>query len=76
MSYSNEVLARRLKVARAKAGMSQGDLAKASGVCLNLIARYETGSVTPRLDKAFALALALGCDLDELTGLADAPTLA
>lgn len=66
MSYSNETFAHRLKVARAEAQMSQADLAVASGVDQNSIARYEQGSVTPGLDKVYALAIALGTDLDSL----------
>ena len=66
MSYSNETFAHRLKVARAEARMSQAELAEASGVDVNSIARYEMGSVTPGLDKAYALAVALGTDLNAL----------
>lgn len=66
MTYSNETFAHRLKVARAEAQMSQADLAAASGVDQNSIARYELGSVTPGLDKVYALAIALGTDLDSL----------
>ena len=46
--------------------MSQAELAEASGVDVNSIARYEMGSVTPGLDKAYALAVALGTDLNAL----------
>ncbi|MBR3690577.1 MAG: helix-turn-helix transcriptional regulator [Eggerthellaceae bacterium] len=66
MSYSNETFAHRLKVARVDAKMKQSDFAEASGVDVNSIARYEMGTVTPGLDKAYALAVALGTDLDTL----------
>ena len=66
MSYSNDTFAHRLKVARAEAQMSQADLSDASGVDVTSIARYELGSVTPGLDKAYALAIALGTDLNAL----------
>lgn len=66
MAYSNETFAHRLKVARAEARMSQADLAEASGVDANSIARYEQGAVTPGFDKAYALAVALGTDLNTL----------
>lgn len=69
MTYSNDTFAHRLKVARAEARMSQADLANASGVDANSIARYENCTVTPGLDKAYALAVALGTDLDTLVGL-------
>ena len=66
MTYSNETFAHRLKVARAEARMKQSDLAEASGVDVNSIARYELGTVTPGLDKVYALAIALGTDLNTL----------
>lgn len=66
MTYSNETFAHRLKVARAEARMTQADLEAASGVDQNSIARYELGTVTPGLDKVYALAVALGTDLDSL----------
>lgn len=66
MSCINETFAHRLKVARVEAKMTQADLADASGVDQNSIARYEMGSVTPGLDKVYALAIALGTDLNTL----------
>lgn len=66
MKYSNETFAHRLKVARAEAQMTQAELADASGVDQNSIARYEMGVVTPGFDKAYALAVALGTDLNAL----------
>ena len=66
MTYSNETFAHRLKVARAEAKMTQEELSAKSGVALNSIARYEQGNVTPKLDSALALAVALGTDLDTL----------
>ena len=68
MSYSNEKVARNLKVERAKHGWSQEDLAKASGVKQNSIARYEMSGTTPGLDQACKLASALGCSIDALVG--------
>lgn len=66
MDYSNEIFAHRLKVMRAERKMNQKELSEISGVGLDSIARYETGEVTPRLDNAFAIASALGCDLNYL----------
>lgn len=68
MSYSNEKVARNLKVERAKHGWSQEDLAEASGVGQNSIARYEMGGTTPGLDQAFKIASALGCSIDVIVG--------
>ena len=58
---SDSEMARNLKVERAKRGWSQEDLAEASGVGQNSIARYEMGGTTPGLDQAFKIASALGC---------------
>lgn len=46
--------------------MSQEGLAKASGISVNSIARYETGEVCMGLDAAFDITAALGCTLDQL----------
>lgn len=69
MEYSNEVLAHRLKVQRTESKFSQEQLAEASGVKKNSIARYEMGGTTPGLDAAFAMAQALNCSIDDLCGL-------
>ena len=60
ISFDSDAMARNIKVERVKRGWSQEDLAKASGVGLNSIARYETGNVVPGLDNALKLAKALG----------------
>lgn len=67
--FDSETMARNIKVERVKRGWSQEDLAKASGVGLNSIARYETGNVVPGLDNALKLAKALGCSIDDIAGL-------
>lgn len=69
MAYSNDTFGHRLMVARKDKRMNQDELAQASGVDKNSIARYETGGTTPGLDKAFALACALGVSIDQLAGL-------
>ena len=56
----------KLRGKRAELRMSQDDLATASGVDKNSIARYEIGDTKPGLDKAVMLACALGVTLDEL----------
>lgn len=68
MSYSNEQVARNIKVERVKRGWTQDDLARESGVSQNSIARYETGDTTPGLDQAFKLAAAFGCSIDAIVG--------
>ena len=66
MAYSNEEFGHRLKVARVDARMNQADLAEASGVNANSIARYELGEITPGFDKVCALASALGITVNDL----------
>lgn len=55
-----------LRAERARAGMSRKELADKSGVCENSIALYERGESLPRLDKAKAIADALGVKLEKL----------
>ena len=71
MAYDKYTFAHRLKVARVDARMNQEELAKASGVNVNGIARYELGETTPGLDKAAKLARTLGVTIDYLCGLTD-----
>lgn len=68
--YSNETFGHRLMVARHDARMSQEQLALASGVGKNSIARYEAAMVEPGLDNAYKLACALGVSIDSLVELA------
>ena len=68
-AYDSDTLAHRLKVLRAEARMDQQALADASGGSKDSIARYETGRNVPQLDTAFALAMALGCRIDDLVSL-------
>ncbi|MGW2379107.1 helix-turn-helix domain-containing protein [Streptomyces sp. NPDC001658] len=48
--------------------ISQADLAKATGISLRQLARYEAGEQQPTLSAAVALADALGISLDLLAG--------
>ena len=66
MSYSRETFGHRLMVCRHDARMTQDDLAAATGIDKGSITRYENGVITPGLDKAYTLALALGVTLDDL----------
>jgi transcriptional regulator with XRE-family HTH domain len=58
----------RLAALRAERDMTQEQLADASGVALNSIARYESQANGPSLDVACKLATALGCSIDVLAG--------
>ena len=63
---------RRLKELRLKRSLSQAELAKRSGVSRISINGYESGSKSgrfPELPRLIALATALKCTLEELTGL-------
>jgi transcriptional regulator with XRE-family HTH domain len=66
MPYNKERVGNRLAALRKDKGMTQEELAKASGVSLNSIARYETADTSMGLDAAFDLTEALGCTLDQL----------
>lgn len=55
--------ARQLRRARAKAGMTQIALAEATGVRERTIGNYERGLSVPPVDKACAIANALGVDI-------------
>lgn len=58
-STNGENFAVRLVRFRATAGMTQLDLAKASGVSIAQVGRYETGTSTPRISAITKLAKAL-----------------
>jgi transcriptional regulator with XRE-family HTH domain len=62
-----EVIRRR----RAELDMSQADLAKAAGVDVRQIRRYESGQQQPTLSVAVAIADALGISISELAGMPD-----
>ena len=64
--FDSMLFGSKLRGKRAELRMSQGDLADKSGVDINSIARYEIGDTKPGLDKAVALANALGVTLDDL----------
>jgi transcriptional regulator with XRE-family HTH domain len=60
----------RLQRLRKAAGLSQSQLARRSGIPLPTLRGWEQGRATPLLDAAARLAVALGCDLNELAGIA------
>src|SRR5215204_2642716 len=57
-----------LRSRRAALGLSQAELAKAAGVSLRQLARYEAGEQQPVLSAAVALADALSISMDQLAG--------
>lgn len=57
----------KIKELREKAGLSQAELSKESGVSQNLIARLESGSLTnTTTDTLFKIANALGVRVEQL----------
>jgi transcriptional regulator with XRE-family HTH domain len=69
MDSLGEVLRHR----RTQLGMSQADLADATGIHLRQIRRYESGEQQPVLAVAVRLADALGISVDELAGRNETP---
>ncbi len=62
----------RLKLKRQEAGMTQEQLAKATGMTARTIQNYELGARRPRNDAIIdKLAEALGCTYNELMGIGD-----
>jgi transcriptional regulator with XRE-family HTH domain len=55
--------------------MTQRDLAKASGISVPQIARYETGVSKPRMTALVKLAKALSVDVSQLEHAADEPEM-
>lgn len=69
VSHTDQVdMSEVLRSRRAELGISQADLAKAAGVNVRQIARYESGEQQPVLSVAVQLADALSISLAELAG--------
>jgi len=56
----------KIKDARKNKGISQLELAKILGTDQRIVSRYETGKVTPSLDRLVQLAQILDVSLDDL----------
>lgn len=65
-----------IKNARKKAGLTQKELAEASGVAKVTIQQYETGKRQPRLEQLSMLAEAMQVHMDELLGTKPLPSRA
>ncbi|MDO4620358.1 MAG: helix-turn-helix transcriptional regulator [Lachnospiraceae bacterium] len=62
----------RLKLKRQEAGMTQEQLAKATGMTTRTIQNYEMGARRPKNDDIIEkLASAIGCTYEELMGMGD-----
>ena len=68
MPFSKAEFAERLYQRRVARHMSQADLAERAGMTPDLVWSYENGRYVPGADKAYALAEALGCTINDLCG--------
>lgn len=68
MNDWKKVIAKRLRVMRAERGMTQEELAAASGVSVDSIGSYERAASAPLLETTCKLAEALGCTPNDLCG--------
>lgn len=68
MRFDNSEFAANLRMQRARADISQGQLSEMIGVNITTICKYEDGSTTPGADKVFAIADALRCTPNDLLG--------
>lgn len=66
--FDKEYVAKAMKVGRAEKGWSQEELAEASKVSSNAIARYETAENCMGLDMAVKICDAFNWPLDRLVG--------
>ncbi len=74
---SADVFSKRLRTAREKRGLSQGELAKRAGLQASAISHFETGTRKPSFDNLRRLADALEVTTDFLLGrVTDANALA
>ena len=64
----NKDFAANVRAARARADLSQTDVAEKIGVNVGTIVKYENGDMTPGADKIVPLASALGCTPNDLLG--------
>ena len=67
-SRPTDVFPERLRTAREKRGLSQGDLAKRAGLQASAISHFETGTRRPSFDNLRRLADALAITTDYLLG--------
>lgn len=66
MEYDSVQVGLNIRVERTKARMTQLQLSEATGIDAATISKYEKGTMTPGIDKAFAIVRVLGCTLDDI----------
>lgn len=65
---SKDNLAANIRAARARKGISQGELAEAINVYITTVSAYERGEIVPGADKIFSMAEVLDVTPNELMG--------
>jgi transcriptional regulator with XRE-family HTH domain len=68
MDRTKKAMGERLEALRKRSGLTQSDLANASGVPIGTIRNFEQGRRIPLFRVAARLAYIIGCTLDELAG--------
>jgi len=68
-----QAMGNRLRALRARAGLTQEELARKAEVGIDAVRKWELGQRTPMLDSAARLAVALGCTLGQLGGTEPMP---
>ena len=68
MSFSMSTLAANIRAERARADISQEELAERANVSAAAVLSYESGTYVPGTDKLAAIAEALGCTPNDLLG--------
>ena len=66
--FSTDAFAANLRAERARFDISQEELAARSGVSAASLIKYESGEMTPGIDKVISMAEALGCTPNDLCG--------
>lgn len=67
MDFRKE-LAGNIRAARARADLSQAEVASKVGVNVSTFAKYESGDYIPGADKLLAISQVLGCPPNDLMG--------
>lgn len=65
MAFDAKTFSKALKVKRAEKSWSQEDLAKATGISLGTIARYEAGINSPSFENVCKISEAFRCATDD-----------
>lgn len=67
MNFSKELVGS-IRAVRARADLSQAEVASKVGVNVSIFAEYESGDYIPGADKILAISQVLGCPPNDLIG--------